>query len=304
MISMKQALAFSLAVCLSACGAPEGDAKTAAQANPGKFTYAPALDKPYRETNRRSEEMSIPGSPMREAEQWTLDWQTVVTRETNLFKRSLRLVGLKINVNGAELLRGDEVKAKLVTVDVLTDKDANVVDVRGADQLSAAIVSLGDEKARPALERIFSPARLKALAMVRSVELHADFIGRPTAVGSQWMATDSASGTTRQIRVVGEEACGAARCLRVVRQYDLDRQAVYEAVSARVGAHVQSQGGDSTKVSLVGMDVKLEDTLLIDPTTMEYHGARFVQDAAIRVAGPNGELPVTFKLRRDVDYQY
>jgi hypothetical protein len=304
MLSIKRGLVVCGMFVLSACGAPSTDPKTAEEGKPSSFTYAPTLDRPYRETNRRYEEMTIPGSPMRESEEWTLEWQAVVTRETNLFKRSLRLTGLKISINGAPQLRGDEVKPAMATVDVLTDKDSNVVDVRGADQLSAAIVALGDERARPALERIFSPARLKALAMVRSQELHQDLIGRPTPVGSQWMAQGSSGATTRQVSVVREEACGASRCLRVMRKYDVDGQVLFGEVSARVAAYVQSQGGDPTKVALAGMDVKLEDSLLVDPTTMEYYDARFSQEANLKVAGPNGELPVSFKVRREVDYQY
>jgi hypothetical protein len=304
MSSITKTLALACILASVACGPPSSDTKTAEQGKPSAFTYAPTLDRPYRETNRRYEEMSIPGSPMRESEEWTLEWQVVVTRETNLFKRSLRLVGLKVSVNGAPQLKGDEVKDAMATVDVLTDKDSNVVDVRGADQLSEAIVSLGDEKARPALARVFSPARLKALAMVRSQELHQDLVGRPTPVGSQWMAQGSSGATTRQVNVVGEEACGASRCLQVVRKYDVDGQALFAEISGRVAAYVQSQGGDPSKVALTGMDVKLEDSLLVDPATMEYHGARFNQDATLKVAGPNGELPVSFKLRREVDFKY
>jgi hypothetical protein len=297
-------MAMGVMAILGACGAPSSDPKAAEQGKPEAFTYAPTLDKPYRETNRRFEEMTIPGSPMREAEEWTLDWQVVVTKETNLFKRSLRLVGLKINVNGVELLRGDEVKAKMATVDVLTDKDSNVVDVRGADQLSEAIVALGAENARPALARAFSAARLKQLAVVRSQELHLDFVGRPTPVGSQWIATDPSSRATRKIKVAGEEPCGQKRCLHVTREYDIDGQVVFGEVSSRVAAYVQSQGGDPTKVALAGVNLKLEDSLLIDPATLEYHGARFNQDAALRVSGPNGELPVILKVRRESDYKY
>ena len=303
-MAFKQALALGAALLLFACGAPDTGAKTPAQGNPEAFRYAPTLDKPYHETMRRIEETTILGSPMRESEQWTMDWDVVTTRESNLFRRTRQLVGLKINVNGAEQLRGDEVKAAKATVDVLTDKDANVVDVRGTDQLSAAIVALGDAKSQPILQKIFSPARLKALIVVRSMEAHLDLVGRPTPVGSQWMATDPVSGGTRQLRVTAEAPCGAARCLEVVRNYDVDKQALFAGIAQQVGAYVQAQGGDPSKVALVGMDVKLEDTLLIDPATMEYHRARFNQEAAIKVANDKAELTVSFKSLRETDVKY
>lgn len=301
MISTRTIGFFSFLFCLSACGGAESEPKTASQVKPAAFTYAPALETPRRESMRRIEEVSIPGSPMRESEQWSMEWQVTTTRETNLFRRNLRLVGLKINVNGAEQLRGDEVKASQAAIDVLTDKDSNVVDVRGTEELSKAIVSLADPKAQPVLERVFSPARLKMLVVVRSMELHADFVGRPTAVGSQWIATDQSSNATRKISIVGETPCGATQCLKVVREYDLDQQSVYGQISARVAAYVQAQGGDPTQVSLVGMEVKLEDQLVIDPATMDFHGARFNQEAKIRVKGPNGELSVVFSTRRETD---
>jgi hypothetical protein len=282
----------------------EKESNTAADARAVKFVYAPALDRPHRETMRRTEEFSIPGSPLRNLEEWVLDWEVVVRQETNLFKRSMKLVGLKININGAENLRGDEVKGSAVTIDVLTDKDSNVVDVRGADQFSTAIVNLGAPEVQPVLARIFSPERLKALAIERSVELHSDFVGRPAQPGSTWMANDTNQGGTRQIRVVAEAPCGASRCVQVQRQYDVDRRALYADISQRVGAYVQSKGGDASKVAVTSMDLKLEDSLVIAPATMEYYAAKFVQDALIHVTGPNGDLPVKLKVERETQYRY
>src|SRR6187399_1898788 len=276
---------------LAACASGEPAANSADKAASGAFVYAPALNKPYHETMTRYEEVSIPGSPMRDAQKWTLDFDVTTTQEANLFKRSHRLVGLKINVNGAEQLKGDEVKADMATVDVLTDKDSNVIDVRGADQLSDAIAHLGAPETQAILKRIFSPQRLKALIIVRNMEQHADFVGRPSTPGSQWQVTEPDSGVVTQVRVAGEVPCDGSKCVQVTRTYELDRQMVFAEVSERIAAFVQSQGGDPSKVQLTGMDVKLEDSLVIDPSSMDYHGARFSQDATLHVTGPNGELP-------------
>ncbi|HEV8550561.1 MAG TPA: hypothetical protein VGQ57_16060 [Polyangiaceae bacterium] len=304
MISIQRSAALAAVLLLNACAAGEPGANSAAQAQSGAFVYAPALNKPLRETMTRYEEVSIPGSPMRDAQQWTLDFDVVTTQESNLFKRSHRLVGLKINVNGAEQLKGDEVKGDMATVDVLTDKDSNVVDVRGTDQLSNAIAGLGTPEAQPLLKQIFSPQRLKALIILRSIEQHADFVGRPATVGSQWQATEQDSGVVRQIRVAGETPCDTTKCVQVQRTYELDRQAVFAEVADRVAAYVKAQGGDPNKVQLVSMDMKLEDSMTIDPATMEYHGARLSEDATLHVAGPNGELPVAFKVVRERHYKY
>jgi hypothetical protein len=253
---------------------------------------------------RRTEEFSIPGSPLRNLEEWVLDWDVVVHQETNLFRRSMKLVGLKLDVNGAPTLRGDEVKGSAVTLDVLTDKDSNVVDVRGTEQFSAAIVGLGSVESQPLLRRIFSPERLKALAIERSVELHSDFVGRPAQPGSTWMANDPSKSGTRQIRVLAEAPCAASRCVQVRRDYDVDRSAIYADVSQRVSAYVKAQGDDPSKVAVTGMDLKLEDSLVIAPATMEYYAAQFLQDMLIHVTGPSGELPVKLKIQRQTEYRY
>jgi len=295
-----------LTMLFSACAPSntERESNTAADARAATFVYAPVLNRPHQERMRRTEEFSIPGSPLRNVEEWVMDWDVVVHPETNLFRRSMTLVGLKINVNGAELLRGDEVKANTVTLDVLTDKDANVVDVRGTDKFSAAIVALGSPEAQPALRRIFSPERLKALAVDRIIQLHADFVGHPAQPGSNWLVNDPSKAGTRQIRVLAATPCGSNRCVQVRREYDIDRQALYADISQRVGAYVQSQGSDPSKVAVTGMDLKLEDSLVIEPSTMEFYSVDFLQDVNLHVTGPNGELPVKLKIQRQTQYRY
>jgi hypothetical protein len=302
MISKPRAAAAGLFLLLaSSCSGP----KTAADAPEGSFNYAPALDRPSHETMHRLEEVAIPGTPIREAEEWTMDWDVVTKKDGENYKRSLKLVGLKIDVNGAPLLKGDEVKAAGATVDIITDKASQVVDVRGADQLSAAIVGLGAPEAQPVLRRVFSPERLRLLAAVRSMELHEDFVGRPAKVGSSWTAKDAEGGGAREIRVVSEAPCGSTnQCVHVVRKYEIDKKALYAEVSDRIAGYVKEQGGDPAKVEVVGMDLKLEDSLLIEPATMDHYGAKFDQQATIRVAGPNGELPVSVKVQRQTEVRF
>jgi hypothetical protein len=303
---MRKERAFVLATIVSAvaCSGAETEPKTAANGAPGAFTYAPFVDKPFHETMRRNEEVSIPGTPLRDGELWTMDWDVVTAKENNLYKRSMKLVGFKVAVNGMDLLHGDEIKAAKATIDILTDKDGNVADVRGTDDLSAAIAGLGSAEAQPALKRMFAPELLKALVVVRVRELHDDFIGHPAAAGSQWTLADANGHGTRQIKVVGEEACGERRCVRVSRQYEVDRQALYDNVSKHVGDYVKSQGADPASVKIAGMDLKLEDSLLIDPATMEYYGATFVENATLKVASEKGELPVSFKFERSSAFRY
>jgi hypothetical protein len=303
MKTFQHALALGVVFLSSACGGSGGEAKSPAGAT-GAFNYAPTLNAPYHETMQRYEEMSIPGTPVRDAERWTLDWDVVNGQESNLYKRTMKLVGLKLNVNGADQLRGDEIKPAGVTLQVLTDKDSNVTDVRGTEAMSNAIAGLGTPEAQPVLKRIFSPERLKALVVLRTIEQHADFVGHPAAVGSTWTAADPGGGATTQVKVVSESPCGKAKCVKVERTYDVDRNELFAEVSERVAAYVRSQGADPSQIKLVGLDVKLQDSLVIDPATMDYYGANLGQDATLHVAGPNGELPVALKIERTSDYKY
>ncbi|HET7544901.1 MAG TPA: hypothetical protein VFK05_33770 [Polyangiaceae bacterium] len=301
MKSIGSGAVLTVALLASACAEPSG-AKT--PENTGAFVYSPTLGAPYQLTMTRYEEMSIPGTPVRDAQRWTLDWQVVSSKESNLFKRTLKLVGLKLDVNGVDELRGDEIKATSPSIDVLTDKDANVVDVRGTEQLSTAIVGLGAPEAQPVLKKVFSPERLKALVVVRNIEQGANFVGHPSQVGSQWTVSAPDAAGAIQFRVVSETPCGTRKCVQVERTYDIDKQAVFAEVASRVADYVQSQGGDPKEVKLTNAEVKLQDSLVIEPSSMDYFGARFDQDATIHVAGPNGELPVAFKLHRQSDYKY
>jgi hypothetical protein len=196
-----------------------------------------------------------------------------------------------IHAFGSETLHRDEVKANTITIDVLTDKDSNVVDARDTEQFSRAIVALGSAEAQPLLRRIFSPERLKALAIERSIELHSDFVGRPAQPGSIWMANDANKGAMRQTRVLAEGPCGANRCVQVRHEYDLDRPALYADISPRVGAYVQAQGEDPSKVAVSGMDLKLEDSLLSASARMEHYGAQFIEEAKLKRHGAERGAP-------------
>jgi hypothetical protein len=302
MNTFQQALVTGVVCFAAACGGSGTEAKSPAGA-PGAFNYAPTLNAPYHETMQRYEEISIPGTPIRDAERWTLDWDVVNGQEKDNYKSTLKLVGLKLNVNGVDQLRGDEIKPSGVTLDVLTDKNSNVVDVRGTDTMSNAIASLGTPEAQPILKHIFSAERLKALVVMRSTEQHADLVGRPATVGSTWSAAEGDAGT-KQISVVSEAPCGNAKCVQVERKYDVNRDQTFAEVADIVADYVHSQGGDPKQVKLVGLDVKLQDSMLVDPATMDFHGLHFGQDATLHVAGPNGELPVALKIERQSDYKY
>src|SRR4051794_37050792 len=74
-----------LAMLFPACAPSntERESNTAAEARAATFVYAPVLNRPHQERMRRIEEFSIPGSPLRNVEEWVMDWVVVVHQETN-----------------------------------------------------------------------------------------------------------------------------------------------------------------------------------------------------------------------------
>jgi hypothetical protein len=106
------------------------------------------------------------------------------------------------------------------------------------------------------------------------------------------------------LRVTAEEACGAFSCVRVARETRIAPEIVWEAAKADVTNYVTSQGGDPAAVNLEKADVELVDEMLVEPSTLQFHGASFSQAATITVATPKGQLTVKSSLRRASTYTF
>lgn len=270
------------------------------------FTYAPQVGRRFRHRMKRYEQLAIIGAPMRQSEEWIADWDVEIRQESNRYIQYAKLVGLEIKVNEANLLRGNELAGLDATLEIYTDKDANVAEIRGTESLTRALVSLATPEAQEAVAAMFSPERLKALFFQRVDERVRDLVGRPAVVGESWMSNAGAEGVvlTKQLRVEAQEPCGAASCLRIKRDYEIDKLGVWAMARERVAAWVQAQGGDPSELALKAAQAKLEDVLLVDPSTMEFHHATFDHKAAITVASAERMLQVEHQLRRESEYRY
>jgi len=293
-------------VLTPACG-PKGGAKDPASAEAGNFRFAPRIGSKFRHIQTRAQEMSIVGTPLHQIEEWKLTWDVELSSEQDAILLRATMHALELAVNGAPVLRGDEVTAKQAFVEVLLDSTGGVIDVRRTQTLTDAIVSVARPEAADAVRAIFDPEALRYHFAGLVAERTLDLSGRPSAVGSSWQvdaAPDAPGAATRTLRVTAAEPCGAFSCVRVARETRIAPEIVWDAAKADVAEYVTSQGGDATAVNLEKADVELVDEMLVEPATLQFHGASFSQVATISVQTPKGPLTVKSSLKRASTYEY
>jgi len=301
------ALAVSLLFVLPACASKSGDAKSAPAAEANTFQYAPRVGSKFRHVMTRAEELTIVGTPLRQLEEWKLTWDVELSAEQDAVLMRGNLTSLELSVNGASVLAGNEVTSKEAFVEILFDKDGKVIDVRRTQTLTDALVSMARPEAAEVVRAIFDPEGLRYHFAGLVAERSMDLLGHPAAVGGSWeidAAPDAPGAATRTVRVKAAEPCATFSCVRVARETRIAPEIVWEASKAEVAAYVQSQGGDPAAVKLEKADIELVDEMLVEPTTMQFHGATFSQKATITVQGPSGQLTVQSSLRRSSTYEF
>lgn len=288
----------------AAC-APVGAGEATSPRVPESFTYAPQVGKRFEHTQERTDEVQVVGAPLRDKEHWKIVWDVEVKQESNLYVHSFRLKALSIELNDAPLLKGDEVSSVEATMDILTDRDGNIADIRGTQELTDALRAVAPAERREQVGQVFSADKLKGFYIARVDERVRDFIGRPTKVGSKWLVSSTDAGVTaRSITIVGQEPCGSSTCLQLKREHEVDKGVIQAMAARTVAANVQASGGNLEDIQYVHGEASLEDNLLIDPATMEYHGATFRETSSLKAAGPKGQLDVRVTRVRTSSYRY
>jgi hypothetical protein len=278
----------------------------------GKFTFEPRLGTAFRHTARRVDQFEVVGAPLREVEESELVWDTTITSEDNKYRYTFRAVRTCLKINGAAVYDSKDGCADLsasgAEVVLLMNGDATITEMRGAATLSAALLEVTPAAHKATAARQFAPEVLERLIVQRVVERSADLLGNFSNVGASWGAvlrTESGQEpVAKELRVTDVRDCAAVRCVVVERQLLLDRQLAWEAARARVEAFVAREGGDPSQVSLIDVDLVLEDELVVDPRTLEFHGARFEQSATVTVQSPKGRLTVRSSSVRTSTYDY
>ncbi len=300
-------LVVPLLLALPACAPKGGDAKAPAAAEAGTFRYAPRIGSKFRHVMTRVQEVTIVGTPLRQVEEWKLTWDVALSAEQDAVLMHATLAALELSVNGAVVLRGDEVTARQAFVEVLLDSTGRVIDVRRTQTLTDAIVSVARPEAAEVVRASFNPEGLRYHFANLVAERSADLLGRPATVGSSWeidAAPDAPGAATRTLRVTAAEACGAFSCVKVARETRVAPEIVWESAKWNVTSYVASQGGDPALVKLENADIELVDEMVVEPGTLQFHGATFKQSATITVQTPSGQLTVKSSLERASTYEF
>jgi len=304
------ALVLPLLFVLPACASKGGEAKSAdsaAEASAATFQYAPRIGSKFRHVQYRTQELTIVGTPLRQIEEWKLTWDVELSAEQDAVLMRGNLVALELAVNGAKVLQGDEVAPQKAFVEILFDKAGQVIDVRRTQTITDAIASVARPEAVEVVRAAFHPEALRYHFAVLVAERTADLVGRPAAVGSSWeidAAPDAPGAAKRTLRVTAEEPCATFTCARVARETRIAPEIVWESAKVQVEEYVKSQGGDPALVKLEKAEVVLVDEMVVEPGTMQFHGAAFDQSATITVQGPSGQLTVKSSLKRGSTYQF
>ncbi|HXS17997.1 MAG TPA: hypothetical protein VN764_12455 [Polyangiaceae bacterium] len=283
----------------------QAEARTAAEKH---FTFAPVAGTKYAHVMRRLDEVTFEGHPVRFAEEWEITWHVEIKPETNLFVFRNTLAGLKLAVNGAAVLQGSEVAGSQAYFDLAFDGEGNVVDVRNTQSLTDAISAVVRPENKGLVTQMFSAENLRFLFFVRAQERGRELVGQNAAVGSTWSyqfeASPGVEAAETKLTVKEAVPCGAAHCVKVVRETKLNDNMVWMGAAARVEQFVADRGADPKSIVLKSAEVRLVDELVLVPERMEFHGATFDQDARLSVTNGAEELSVRFRTTRSSEYKY
>src|SRR5690606_31991628 len=109
----------------------------------------------------------IIGTPISQSEHWETTWRITVGREVDLLVFHAEVRALKVSVNGAEVLKGNEVTDQGGKMEILFDKNGRVVDIRHTQTLTEVLLQVSPVEQKQAIAAMFSPDNLKMLFLQR-----------------------------------------------------------------------------------------------------------------------------------------
>jgi hypothetical protein len=261
----------------------------------------------FRHEMKNLDEVAVAGSTFRDSVESRLLWEVTVTEDGDtkyLYHRRLLELGLK--VNGADILSGPEIASQHAEIVQMMSRDGHVIDIRGTEQLTQALKTVVPPANRARVAEIFSPENIKAVLMSRAVDAFDEVVGKPTDLGSTW-SSKMGNGPLRGKQVVVDSAlgCGPKSCRKLKRSYDVDQEKVGDFARRRVADFLTASGMEPAAVRLVGAELKVEDTFVVEPDTCLFHDASLVQAGKAVLEGPKGNrIEVVFTNKQTSHAEY
>jgi hypothetical protein len=259
------------------------------------FTYAPRSGTTYVRTVKVANETTVVGSPIRQREEQEFVWKVAFTRQGDLTLVTHQLQRLSVRINDAKVLDLEGASAQKVSVDLLVSPGPRVLEVRGAETAARALSSLPTGMGASSAAAI-EPEQVRKIAVALFEMVVRDVVGHATAPGSTWTAMDPDPAINRKtMRVEGLEACGTARCARVIAEYEMTPEQPLSAVRT-ASAFLSQSGLDSTDAQVADASLEYHEEILLEPGTLVDHSASFSRISRVIFALPQGaQVPVEFR---------
>src|SRR5262249_10065029 len=132
---MSHRLGWALSLLAAGCA-------TSGQSVTPTFTYAPPPGRHWVRTVKIVTETTLPGSTYRQLEERELVWNIGVSKEGENTLVTQQLQRLAIRVNGLDLIDGERMPRTNLAVNLVVDRGAHVVEVRGAEDAARLLNGL------------------------------------------------------------------------------------------------------------------------------------------------------------------
>ncbi len=271
-----------------------------AEQGSGTFRFAPK-DQQFTQTTVETKTVSSPGSTFTSEVKGEYTWDIVAKREGDAANYSAELRRVVLRINGQNAVNEAPPDNE---VNVQVDRNGQVTGVTGADSLAQGLIGR-----LPADERQNAQALLADVAHTAIAERFqltvGDLQGRPTALGSTWTVPAQAGGPVRSKtwKVQGVEVCGSEQCVRVNATYDIDSQAISQQLQGDLVGSSVSASGQAEPVTLSDVTVTAQDSILVEPSTLFLHQARFEQTARVILEQSGRRQPMLISEVRDLRTQ-
>jgi hypothetical protein len=258
------------------------------------FTYAPRSGTHYVRTVKVVNETSVVGSPLRQREEQEFVWSVSFSQQGNVTVVSHQLQRLSVRINDARVADIQGATAERVSVDLVVSPGSRVLEVRGAERAATLLSSLStgtNDSSGPVIE----PEEVRKIAVALFEMVVRDVVGHAAVPGSTWVAMDPDPAIDRKtMKVEGLEPCGAARCARVVAEYEMSSDHGGGAIQSAT-AFLSQTGMNPAEAEVIDASLEYHEEILLEPGTLVDHSATFSRVSRVMFLSRGMQIPVEFR---------